>query len=105
VCLPAAKRLTCAILYYEGRILQSLNVKNPKAYAFASQLAALTGESLTAVVIASLEKSLVEERVKRRGKSKAQRMREFAKKFKDGMAPGSHSSGHADLYGEDGLPI
>jgi antitoxin VapB len=80
-------------------------VKNPKAYVLASELAALTGESLTSVVIASLEHRLEAERVKRGGKSKAERMREFAKKFKEGMAPGSHSSDHNDLYGDDGLPI
>jgi len=40
-------------------------VKNPKAYALASELAALTGESLTAVAIESLEKRPEAERVKR----------------------------------------
>jgi hypothetical protein len=65
----------------------------------------LTGESLTAVVIDSLEKRLEAERAKRGAKSKAERMHEFARKFAEGMAPGCHSSDHADLYGEDGLPI
>ncbi len=80
-------------------------MKNPKAYQLASELAQLTGESLTAAVIASLEKRLESEKVARGGKSKAERIVEFARKFKEGMAPGSHSSQHADMYDEDGLPI
>lgn len=80
-------------------------MKNPKAYALASELAALTGESLTETVIVSLEKRLAAERVARGGKSKAEWIREFGKKFKEGMAPGSHSSQHADIYGNDGLPL
>jgi hypothetical protein len=65
----------------------------------------LTGESLTAVVIGSLEKRLDEEKRQRGAKAKAEWIREFGKKFKEGMAPGSHSSQHADMYDEDGLPI
>jgi hypothetical protein len=56
------------------------------------------------VVIASLEKRLEAEKVRRGGKSKAERMHEFARKFAEGMAPGSHSSDHNDLYDENGLP-
>jgi antitoxin VapB len=82
-----------------------LNVKNPKAYALASELAKLTGESLTTVVISSLEQRLEAERVARGGKSKVERMMEFAEKFKEGMPPSSHSSDHNDLYGDDRLPI
>jgi len=61
------------ILYVGGGILQSLNVKNPRAYELAAELSRLTGESLTAVVIGSLEKRLEAERVARGGKSKAER--------------------------------
>jgi hypothetical protein len=35
-------------------ILQNLNLKNPQAYLLASELSRLTGESLTAAVIAAL---------------------------------------------------
>ena len=87
----------------EGRILQSLNLKNPKAYLLASELAKLTGETLTTAVIASLEQRLEAERRKRGGRT-AKNILAFADRFAAGMSPGSHSANHAELYGDDGLP-
>src|ERR1700679_155901 len=60
------------ILPCEGRILQSLNLKNPRAYSLAAELAQLTGESLTASVIAALEHQLEAERRKRGGRTTAE---------------------------------
>ena len=92
------------ILPIEGRILQSLNLKNPRAYALASELSHLTGESLTAAVIAALEQRLELER-RTRGTPTAARILAFAERFAAGMAPGSRSVDHAaELYGEDGMP-
>ncbi|MES1260731.1 MAG: type II toxin-antitoxin system VapB family antitoxin, partial [Acidobacteriota bacterium] len=89
-----------------GRILQSLNLKNPKAYALASELSHMTGESLTAVVIKALESRLEAERRKRGGPTTAERILEFAERFTAGMAPGSRSADHAaQLYGDDGMPV
>ena len=34
----------------------------------------------------------------------AERILAFADRFAPGMAPGSKSSGHAELYGDDGMP-
>jgi hypothetical protein len=45
------------------------------------------------------------ERVCSDGNTKARRMHEFATKFAEGMARGSRSSDHSELYGDDGLPV
>ncbi len=82
----------------------SLNVKNPLAYDLASQLAELTGESLTGAVIHSLEARLLEERRKRARTTTAARMLAFADRFAPGMSPEYGSVDHASLYGDDGLP-
>ena len=92
------------ILPIGGGIVHSLNLKNPRAYSLASELSHLTGESLTAAVIAALEQRFVSERRKRGGGITAERILKLAEQFAAGMAPGSHSSGHADLYGDDGMP-
>ena len=95
-----------AILPSEGRILQSLNLKNPRAYSLASELSHLTGESLTAAVITALEQRLEAERRKRGGSTTAEKILAFAERFAPGMAPGSRSAAHAaDLYGDDGMPL
>jgi antitoxin VapB len=83
----------------------SLNVKNPLAYELASQLAELTGESLTGVVIHSLEARLLEERRKQARNTTAARMLAFADRFAAGMSRAHGSADHATfLYGDDGLP-
>jgi len=93
------------ILSSRGRILQSLNLKNPRAYSLASELSHVTGESLTAAVIAALEQRLETERRKRGGTIRAERILAFAERFAPGMAPGSYSLEHAtELYGDDGMP-
>ena len=96
-----------AILPVGGRILVSLNIKNPKAYELAHQIAALTGETLTSVVVAALQQRLEEEKSKLVGvKSKSERMMEFATRFKAGMDPTFRSEDHTTmLFDEDGLPF
>lgn len=81
-----------------------LNIKNEKAHVLANQLSRLTGESLTQVVISSLELRLAAEQGKRR-EGKAQRILDFASRFAAGVDPQLRSSDHGEsLYGEDGLP-
>jgi hypothetical protein len=82
----------------------SLNVKNPKAYALATQLSEMTGESLTDAVIRSLEFRLAQERRRFLGETTAKRILEFGERFAAGMNPDVRSAHHADIYGEDGLP-
>jgi hypothetical protein len=64
----------------------------------------MTGESLTDTVIRSLETRLAQERRRLSGESTAKRILAFGERFAPGMSSGAHSSGHADLYGDDGLP-
>lgn len=82
----------------------SLNVKNPRAYELATQLAELTGESLTDTVIRSLETRLALERNRLQGASTAKRILAFGERFAAGVTGNAHSAGHAELYGDDGLP-
>lgn len=82
-----------------------LNIKNQRAHDLASRLSALTGQSLTAVVVNALEESLARETSRREpGKSKKDRILEFADRFRKGMPSDVRSADHADMYGEDGLP-
>ncbi len=93
-----------AILPAEGRILQSLNLKNPEAHRLAAELAALTGESMTAAVIGAMELRLEAERRKKATKTTAERILAFAERFSKGLRPGLSSADHADLYDESGIP-
>jgi antitoxin VapB len=94
-----------AILPIEGRILPTLNLKNPKAYAMAAELAEMTGETLTSAVMIALARTLDEERKKRGSRSTATEILAFAAKFAPGMAPGSDAGAHANLlYDDDGMP-
>jgi hypothetical protein len=64
----------------------------------------MTGESLTDTVIRSLEARLAEHRRRLMGETTAKRILAFGERFAAGMNSDSHSSGHAGLYGDDGLP-
>ncbi len=81
-----------------------LNIKNEQAHAMAAQIADLTGESLTQVVISALEMRLQTlQRVSNR--RKADRILEFATRFSHGIDSKMKSSDHGRiLYGKDGLP-
>jgi antitoxin VapB len=82
-----------------------MNIKNPEAHALAKELAALTGESVTAAVTEALRERL--ERVrKERERPKAERILEIASEmaaiFREiGYAPPDHGE---LLYDERGLP-
>ena len=86
-----------------------LNIKNEDAYALASQLAELTGESLTAAVTMALRERLAREQ-STRSRSEAARQALIAeilalgRELRNHVQPGTSSADHNDLYGEDGLP-
>jgi len=86
-----------------GRTLKTLNLKNPKVYLLASELARLPGETPTTAVITALEQCLEAERIKRSGRT-AKNILAFADRFAAGMSPGSHAANRADLYDDHGLP-
>lgn len=82
----------------------SMNIKSNQAHAAATQLARLTGESITQTVLTSLELRLRLEQEKR-ARPKAERMLEFAARFAPGVDPNLRSTDHGEiLFGEDGLP-
>ena len=81
-----------------------LSLKNPRAHELAAQIAAMTGESLTSVVIGALEERLRTEKIRRGGTGRAGKMLEYAARFASGMPRGLSSTDHARLYSEDGMP-
>lgn len=77
-----------------------LHISNQKARALAAELATLTGETLTEAVLQALR-----ERLDRLQTTTATaRMLEFAQRFSEGMPRDTHSSQHAELCDDDGLP-
>ncbi len=64
----------------------------------------MTGKSLTTAVTAALEQRLEQEHHRQSEKRPAQEILKYAERLAAGMKPGSDSSRHADLYGEDGMP-
>ncbi len=70
----------------------------------ASELSALTGQSLTSVVISALEARLDAEKRKRGKSGTAAQILAFADRFADGIPQGCNSADHAQVYGDDGMP-
>jgi antitoxin VapB len=86
-----------------------LNIKHPDAHRLATELAALTGESLTAAVTEALRERLLRARnqANQQEAERQARINEIlalANELRAHVKPGTTSADHADLYGEDGLP-
>ena len=86
-----------------------LNIKNGEAYRLATELAELTGESLTEVVTKALAERLAQEKRGRTAVTEALRTerlaasrhtRELGRRYREGGA----TSNHDWLYDENGLP-
>lgn len=82
---------------------QQLNIKSDHAYAVASELSELTGESLTNAVTVALEERLEREKRARDRETRIQRIRMFAAEIKAHMDPDA-TSDHSWLYDENGFP-
>ncbi len=80
-----------------------LNIKSEDAYRLATDLAALTGESLTAAVTAALRERLERERRGRDLATRRRRLVELAGEIRAHMRE-PVSSDHGWLYDENGLP-
>lgn len=85
------------------RSTSQLNIKNPEAYRLASELAELTGETLTDAVTKALRERLHREQKCRRGPGAAAQLLALADEFAklpvlDPREPDEM------LYDEDGLP-
>jgi antitoxin VapB len=81
-----------------------LNIKSEDAYRLASQLAELTGESLTTAVTTALRERLERERQQRHADQLAAELVEIGRRCAAHLTPPFSSADHADFYGEDGLP-
>ena len=89
-----------------------LTIEGDDAYAMASELAALTGESLASAVTQALRARLDEERRKRdqaareasSREERIARVKAITARARAGMKHPLPSLDHSDLYGEDGLP-
>jgi len=82
----------------------ALNIKNEKTQQLAAQLAALTGESMTAAVTQAVRERL--DRVRdQRGKGLADRLLRIGKDCAAHLKGRSRTVDHGDLlYDEKGLP-
>ncbi len=81
-----------------------LNIKNGEAHRLAQELAALTGESMTAAVTEALRERLVRLR-QERGDRLADRLLAIGKDCAVHLKEPFRSIDHGELlYGEDGLP-
>jgi hypothetical protein len=95
--------------YYAGNggILMPLNIKDETIHIKAKQLAALTGESLTAVVRHALDERMATVLKQKQASAKArsaEKLMELGRLCAAKMPPGVHSSDHADLYDQNGMP-
>jgi antitoxin VapB len=86
-----------------------LNIKNLDAHRYATELAEITGETLSEAVTVALRERLAREKeIRARRESERQaRIAEIlalGRELRGHMAPGTSSADHAELYGEDGLP-
>jgi antitoxin VapB len=77
-----------------------LNIKSDDAYAMASELATLTGESLTTAVTEAIRQRLERERAKA---AKMRKILVLAAEIRAHIRE-PVSSDHSWLYDEDGLP-
>ncbi len=87
-----------------------LNIKSDDAYRLASELAALTGESLTAAVTAALQERLDRKRQAlmadaRDPKALANRILEIGRHCAAHMEGPASSADINDMYNDIGLPI
>jgi antitoxin VapB len=82
----------------------TLNIKNPEAHRLARELAALTGESMTAAVTEAVRERLARVRRERRAPVAAHLLA-IGKDCAAHLKESPRSIDHADLlYGADGLP-
>ncbi len=76
-----------------------IKIEGEEAYAMASELAGLTGESVDAAVVEAIRLRLEQEREKLFKDVKA-----ISAEIRERLGPNLPSSDHSWLYDEDGLP-
>jgi len=83
--------------------LMGINIKNPETQALAHELAALTGESMTAAITTAVRER--RDRLLAQRSTRVQRMRAISEDCASRIPDDLKSVPHGDLlYGPDGLP-
>ncbi len=83
----------------------SLNIKNEETCRLASELARLTGETMTGAITVALKERLERERHERSVEVRLQKMRAIAERCAKLLRDGPPAVDHGDLlYDERGLP-
>ena len=83
----------------------SLNIKNSETCRLASDLARLTGETMTGAITVALRERLERERRRRDLDVRDRELRAIAERCAKLMGPGPSAVEHGDLlYDEQGLP-
>ena len=83
----------------------SINIKNEETCRLASELAQLTGDTMTGAITVALKERLERERSERSAEARAQRLLDIGKRCASMLGPGPSAVEHGDfLYDERGLP-
>ena len=83
----------------------SLNIKNEETCRLASELAHLTGETMTGAITVALRERLERERSERSADARVQRLLAIGRRCASMMGDGPSAVEHGDyLYDERGLP-
>ena len=83
----------------------SLNIKNEETCRLASELANLTGETMTGAITVALQERLEREQRSRSFEERMEAMRAISERCSKLLRPGPSAVEHGDfLYDEHGLP-
>ena len=83
----------------------SINIKNEETCQLASELAQLTGETMTGAITVALKERLEREKSERSTEARVQRLLAIGKRCADMLGDGPSAVEHGDfLYDERGLP-
>ena len=83
----------------------SINIKNEETCQLASELAQLTGETMTGAITVALKERLEREKSQRSAEARVQRLLAIGKRCAGMLGDGPSAVEHGDfLYDERGLP-
>ena len=83
----------------------SINIKNEETCQLASELAQLTGETMTGAITVALKERLEREKSERSAEARVQRLLAIGKRCAGMLGDGASAVEHGDfLYDERGLP-
>ncbi len=83
----------------------SINIKNEETCRLASELAQLTGDTMTGAITVALRERLERERSERSAEARVQRLLAIGKRCASMLRDGPSAVAHGDfLYDERGLP-